>query len=174
MRDEEAGIADRIGGKRGVMTTRDRRRQSFGGFSDRERKFLVLLNPAEMRHRIPLPHGVPGRSQPGPIGQGHRTPRTHPRLALLSLRPRRLRRREFSIDAYRIGHQAHATAVRAHLSMTSGGPQHRPPRRLRAIMPLFREIPIPLCLPIRHSVRAPASRVEYGQQYEHHQQSLTR
>jgi len=167
MRDEDAGIADRVGGKRGVMTTCDRRRQSFSSLSDGERKSLVLLNPAEMRHCIPLPQGVPSRGQPCPIGQGHGTPRANPRPALLPLLPRSLRRREFSIDAYRIGHRAHATAVRAHLSMTSAGPHHRPPQRLRGIMPVFREIPIPLCPPIRHSVRGPASRVEYGQQDKH-------
>jgi len=55
MGDDEPRVGDRICCERSGLLTSDRGTQPLGRMADGKREGRVLLNPAEMRHRIPVP-----------------------------------------------------------------------------------------------------------------------
>lgn len=99
VRDDQGGIADRIGRKRRFVTPGHGGGEAFRCLPHGERKRVLLLNATQLRHRIRLPRRLTATDRPGFGGSSHGPPRTDARLPFVPLIPGLLRRREFLSDA---------------------------------------------------------------------------
>jgi hypothetical protein len=99
MRDDQRGIADRIGGKRRGAAPRDSGSEAFRRLPYGKRPRFLLLNASQTGHRIRLSLEFTTIGRPGFDGRGHRAPRTDSRLTFVALIPGLLRRRKFPSNA---------------------------------------------------------------------------
>ncbi len=103
MLDDKFRVGDGVRREGSGLLASHRGAQSLGCLADGKREGFVLLNFAEMGHRIPVPSGKREPRQPGFGGEGHCAPRTDSCLSVVAVSPRGLGRRKFLFNR-RDGH----------------------------------------------------------------------
>lgn len=106
MSDDESGVGDGVCREGGLVLTGYGGAEPFGCLANGKREGFVLLNMAEMCHRIPAPLWTRKSGEPGVGGEGYGTSGADARFSVVAVPLCSLGRRKFPFNQFRGRHPA--------------------------------------------------------------------